>query len=409
MIVEVRNKLVEGCTRKLIMSGPKKKWSTEVAHLPYDLVFKILLLLPAKVLYRFSFVCKTWYNLINSQAFIEAHLHLCETNLVFLNSRPISKRRPNAFSIETKLGLSDDSTRFSLFLPRRLQHDHYIHFLEFFQDGKGKVSDPNICGLGKILATCNGLILATTEKNQGLLVMNPMTRKLIRFPLGTIVPSTDESYGFVFDQHKREYKVVHLFRDSQRFIGCEVLSVRTRSWRAVDGPSSELFRSFERKAVTATGALYWLPAKRECSYLVSLGMDDEKFVTRALPVNNSTPNDNLVEIGGFLSYVAHVTKYRMQIWILKGNEKSVEDWAKQYTINMDRDIRDLIPLFATRNGTRLVFKRYTEEHFLYAYDFQDEEMKEVELEIEGLHFDLFRTHLPHLNTLASWVNVQPSW
>lgn len=214
----------------------------QVADLPYDLIFRILCLLPAKSLLILCCVCKEWFNLIKSLDFIEAHSRQTEIVFIFLKKAP---PRPKSFTIEAKLGLLVNSSIFSKVEPPR----SYINFVEF-QGGKCKVIDSNISGFKDILATCKGLILATCEQNGGLLVLNPVTRKLSALPLGTSLPF-EQSYGFVFSHLTKQYKVVHLFQDEDRHTSCEILSLNTRSWWGVDGPSFGLVRSLDHKPVSA--------------------------------------------------------------------------------------------------------------------------------------------------------------
>ncbi|KAI7987129.1 putative F-box protein [Camellia lanceoleosa] len=380
--------------KKEHMNGlPEIKWS-QVAHLPYDLIFKILLLLPAESLHRSSFVCKAWFNLVNSSNFTDAYI--CHSETVFIFLQLVSQRRPKTFSIEAKLGLSEYH---SIFLTREPSRS-YINFL-VVKDGKSKVIESQISGLKDILATCNGLILATCEQNGGLLVINPVTRKLVALPLGTI-NARDESYGFVFGRLTGEYKVVHLFRDESGYISCEILSLATRSWWAVDGPSFGLFTKLIRKPVAAIGALHWLPAKHGCSYIVSLSIDDGKFHTRALPISSSV-NDRLLEIGGFLSFVTHVTLNRIEVWILKGLQGG--SWIKRHIITSNK-ITDLIPISTLRHGREMVFKGCRDGSF-YAYDIEIQVMRKVEMEGEPHRHR--SSYLPHVNTLASWESNAALW
>ncbi|XP_052173456.1 putative F-box/kelch-repeat protein At3g17280 [Diospyros lotus] len=375
---------------------PETKWGW-VAPLPQDLVFKILLLLPAESLHRSTFVCKAWFNLIKSSNFIEAQIPLSETVFIFLET--ISQRRPKTFYIESKLGLSQDPEQYSIFITRQ-PYRSYLNFLEI-QDGKGKVNKSSVSGFKVVLATCNGLILATCEQNGGLLVMNPVTRKLIAIPLGTIVPRS-ESYGFIFSHLTREYKVVHLFRDESRHIGCEILSLSTRKWRGVDGPSFGLFRRFHYSPVAAIGALHWLPDKHGCRDLVSMSFDDEKFHTTNLPLPSSV-NDRLVEIGGFLGFVARVGLNKIEVWVLKGLQG--ESWVKRHIITSD--IQDLAPLSTLQHGREMVFKGSRDSSFC-TYNFESREMKKVEMETETVHGSR-RSYLPHVNTLASWESLGALW
>ncbi|KAI8569136.1 hypothetical protein RHMOL_Rhmol02G0255500 [Rhododendron molle] len=356
----------------------------QVASLPYDLIFRILLLLPAESLLISSSVCKEWFSLINSSDFIEAHSQQCESVFIFLKK---ASPRLKSFKIEDKLGLLVNSSIFSKSEPLR----SYINFVKV-QGGRCKVIESNISGFKNILATCNGLILATCEQNGGLLVLNPMTRKLSALPLGTTLP-LEQSYGFVFSQLTKQYKVVHLFQDESLHISCEILSLNTRLWRGVDGPSFGLFTSLVHKPVTAIGALHWLPSSANCSFIVSMGIDDEKFRTLSLPIS-STPNDRLVEIGGFLSFVTHVGFRRLDVWMLKGLWG--EGWVKQHIITSYR-VPDLVPVSALRCGRELIFQVNGAPCF-YAYDVEKEEMRVAVM--EGGAPGGRQHYLPHVNTLT---------
>lgn len=373
---------------------PKKMCAIEVSVLPYDLIFKILLLLPAKELLRLSLVCKAWRRLINSPNFVEAHMSRCESVLTFLNHFPESQ--PNTFSIDR------NNDQFRLFEPSSSSNKRSGHiFLMEFKDGNSKISDLNICGFGDILATCDGLLLAT-NKSGTLLVFNPTTRKLLSVKPGTIVPPHKESYGFVFSHHAREYKVVHLLRDESGHIDSEILSLKTMSWRGCKVPAFGLFKDFNHKPVAASGVLYWLPGDQEVNHIVSMDIVDEKFVRKTLPVDSTGVNDRLMENQGLLNFIAQMTVYRIQVWTLKTDE-CVGQWVKRYTINMDYDITRLVPVFMTRNGRYMMFKLW--EEAVYEYDTEEEEMKE--LSVDGNLS--FRTAFPHMSTLLSLENSAPLW
>ncbi|KAI8003542.1 hypothetical protein LOK49_LG08G01082 [Camellia lanceoleosa] len=228
-------------------------------------IFKILLLLPAESLHRSRFVCKAWFNLVNSSNFTDAHIRHSETVFIFLQL--VSQRRPKTFSIEAKL---------------------------------------------------------------------------------------------------------------------------------VDGPSFGLFTKLIRKPVAAIGALHWLPAKHGCSYIVSLGIDDEKFYTRALSISSSV-NDRLLEIGGFLSFVTHVTLNRIE---------AVFPVVVKRHIIMSNKITDLIPISTLRHGREMVFKGCRDGSF-YVYDIEIQVMRKVEMEGEPHRHR--SSYLPHVNTLASWESNTTLW
>ncbi|CAA3019804.1 F-box At3g10240 [Olea europaea subsp. europaea] len=99
------------------------------------------------------------------------------------------------------------------------------------KDGKSTVKEYNETCIGKIRATCNGLILLENRmKKEGFIVMNPVTRELLTIPLGTQSSPHHESYGLVFCHRPSNYKVVHLFRDESQYIGCEIINIGSGSW-----------------------------------------------------------------------------------------------------------------------------------------------------------------------------------
>ncbi|XP_071691301.1 F-box/kelch-repeat protein At3g06240-like [Rutidosis leptorrhynchoides] len=373
----------------------RKRCATEGSVLPYDIIFKILLLLPAKDLSKLSVVCKTWRRLISSPYFVQLHTSRCETVLTFLKHAVES--HPNTLSID-----DTNNGRFTLFKPTFEKGKRHIYLSEL-KDKNIEISDPHVSGFGYILATCDGLVIATNKKGT-LLVVNPTTRKLRQLKQGTIVRNREESYGFVFSIKAREYKAVHLFRDESGHIDSEILSLKTMCWRGCNVPASGLFRDFHHKAVAASGVLYWLPGRHGVDYVVSMDIEDEKFVRKPLPVNSSGLNDRLIENGGLLTFVGQMTVYRIQLWTLKRN-KCEDEWVKMHTINMDYDITGLFPLFMTKNGRCLVFQSLNEA--ILKYDLEEDELEKV-LE-KGDQKINYRMSFQHVNTLVSWDNFGPVW
>ncbi|KAK6937839.1 F-box domain [Dillenia turbinata] len=354
----------------------KKIAQNDMPYIHDALMFKIFLLLPAKPLLKLSSVCKAWHKIIKSSDFIETHLRGSKTMLIFLNSS--TQRRHNCFTFEGKLG---ELEPFTLFPGPTLPYHNYMCLVDI-QDGRGKICDLNIICDGNILASCNGLVLLKRKLKNGqqcLFVINPMTRKIISIPLGTICSrSGGDSYGFMFCPSLGKYKVVHLFRDTMSYIGCEILTLGAGSWKEVDGPSSSLLRRFKDYAVPAIGALHWLPATPGSEYIVSMGIEDEKFHKKTLP-NASGVNDGLVEMGEFLCFV-NVGVYQIDLWTLK--DLHMEDWVKQHTIILAFS-KCLIPVSSLQNGKELVFKKRG-GNSIYVYDCQLEIVQKVVMETGSL-------------------------
>lgn len=383
----------------------KKVEEKQVPYLPKDCFSNILVRLPIESLPSSRLVCKPWYKLINSPIFIDAHLRRSEVVLIFLtpivkqetyldpfSTRSISQEKPNTFSVEVNLLQLESAPLFHqpVIDPRRKS---YIQFMEI-KDGKSKIGEFNISCMGEITASFNGLILLENKLKRGrLVVMNPVTRKLTELPLGTLSQPHQESYGFALSYSTSEYKVVHLFHDELRYINCEILNVGTRTWRPVNGPSFGLISWFGYKPVSAMGALHWVPHINDNDYIVSLHLENEKFHTVQLPKSYRT-HDGIVEMGGSLCFVSHDEEMlQIGIWSLKG--LSGEGWTKQHCITTGC-ILDMVPLFSMRTTEEMVFKR-DEDGSLYAYDFQLQVMRKIDMETP-----LSDCYLPHVNSLVSW-------
>ncbi|KAH7524992.1 hypothetical protein FEM48_Zijuj06G0178000 [Ziziphus jujuba var. spinosa] len=397
----------ERASMKKIQEEKRKKQEMLVPYLPKDCMTNILLRLPHDSLQRSRFVCKPWYNIINNTKFIEDHLCHSETVLIFLSS--IKKesslssipsnlpKKPNDISIENNLL---QSKPLSLFQQPVVDPapSFSIRFLEFKGDNS-KIGEYNLQSMGNIRAACNGLILLDNKmKKGGLIVMNPVTRKMSTLPLGTLSSPRRESYALALSNVTGEYKIVHLFRDDLRFVSCEILNLETKLWRAIDGPSFGLFGWLGYVPVSAIGALHWIPQIDHSDYIISMEVDKEKFHQVPLPKRCRT-YDRIVEVGGCLSFITHHEEVsQIDIWILKGLYGEV--WTLHHSITTGSRL-DMVPLCSLRIKGDVVFKRDKNCSF-YLYDFELQEMKKIEMVKGCVPFSA--SYLPHINSLVSWCS-----
>ncbi|OVA03766.1 F-box domain [Macleaya cordata] len=374
-----------------------KKEKYFVPDLPKDCIYKILMILPIESLQRSRFVCKPWFNMINNSLFVEAHLRRSEMVLIFL-SKSIqggTSSNENVFHVDDLLKSQPEP--FSIFQRPILEPDEkfYMQFMEI-EDGKSTVRSLNLSCLGKIRATCNGLILLEHKlKRGGSLVINPITRKMIPIPLGTISTPHNESFGFAFSSCTEEYRVVHLFRDESGYVGCEIITVGSRPWRVIDGPKYGLFGWFGNEPVFATGALHWVPHMNRSEYIVSLGVEDERF--RQIPLPKSSKRyDRLVEMGGSLSFLNHVNHNQIDVWILKDLDG---DWTMKHSITVGY-VMDMVPVGCSRNNSEVLVFMRSRDKSLHTYDIEQQEMRKIEI-MEGC-FPSAGSYVPHINSLVSW-------
>lgn len=331
----------------------------------YDLLYQIFMLLPAESLFRLQFVCKQWFSVVNSSFFVTSHAQQCETVLISqqLSFWPQGSPRP------------------------------YFHFLSLDDWGSSFV-ESSVTDLGAVHASYDGLILASGER-KCLMLMNPVTGKNIELPLGAECHRLCESFGIAFCNQGKTYKVVHLFRETSRSIGCEILSIKTRNWTRIREPP-ELLR-IRQRPVSVGGSLYWLSSKRR-DYFVSIDVHDENFVSKKLPVRR-VGTDRLVEIGGSLGFVTHAELNILQVWILIADGES--GWIQRYSINLNAGLTHCIPICSRRNGREMVLESLGNQ--LYVYNLDRDEMKPVNSgsDDEPWFGRINRLYIPHRNTLAS--------
>lgn len=385
----------------------KKQEQNLKPYIPKDCVSNILIRLPLQSLQRSRFVCKPWYKLINAPKFIDTHLSLSQNTLIFVSIVvthynpfiPIELHdKPNTFSIEDKICNIECASIFRrpMLNPRSIFKIQYMEIRE----GKSKIFDYNATCLGQIRASCNGVIILDNKlKKGGLVALNPVTRKIIILPSGTIYPSHEESFALAFCSSKKQFKLVHLFRDELQYIGCEILDFGTRSWREIDGPSFELLTWFGYNPVHAIGAIHWVPHIDHNEYIVSISIENEIFHKIPLPVSGRT-RDRIVEIGGLLGFVAHVEMNRIDVWVLRS--LCGEEWTRQHSIVASPFsfvcLVDMFCVCCTAIDGELIF-RSEKDGSIYAYA-RDGAMRKVETE-KGLN--LYGVcFLPHVNSLVSW-------
>ncbi|XP_026415637.1 uncharacterized protein LOC113311017 [Papaver somniferum] len=358
-----------------------------------DCIYRTLIKLDVESLQRSKFVCKAWYKMISNTIFIEDRLCRSEMGLIFLykSSEKETSSNENVFHVEQhylsrKTGIN--------WMPRIDQYEAELNlrFMEI-KDGKSTVRSLKLNTYGQIRAVCNGFLLLESKTKCGPIVINPVTREYTVLCRGTetLLPRF-ESYGLAFSHGTEEYKVVHLFRDDLQFFGCEIIVVGSHTWRAVDGPSSGLINQLGKAPIVAIGAFHWMPHIENSDYIVSMGIDDEKFRKIKLP-NPSGKFDGLVDMGGCLSFLNQVSLNQLDVWILEDLHGS--KWTLKHKITVGSTIC-MVPVGYNSRNNELVLKKGPS---LGTYDFEQRQMKWI----EGCS-PYMESYMPHFNSLVSWRN-----
>ncbi|KAH6776650.1 hypothetical protein C2S52_014211 [Perilla frutescens var. hirtella] len=336
-----------------------------------ELLFKILILLPAQSLFRLQFVCKKWFEIINSSIFIRCHAQQSETVLIC-----------------RKLTLSEENSR------------PYFHFMDLDRGGN-RFMESSSMELFDILASCDGLILVRFGKRKKLMIMNPTTRSQVVLPEEKKRHIVFKSFGIVYSNEAKTYSVVHLYFEKFGRAGCEILCICTRQWKSIEAPPFELVRGMTEIPVTVGESLYWMD--RPCSYYLTMSLHDEKFVCREFPVSRTAYWDKLMEMEGRqLGFVNHVEIDVLQVWILMDEGGLMkEKWVKMYSLNLGMDVTFYIPICSTRNGKEMVIEG--PDNKMYVFNFERGEMKLVHSRNDDEAWGgwVQKHHIPHRDTLVS--------
>ncbi|XP_057785349.1 uncharacterized protein LOC131002874 [Salvia miltiorrhiza] len=222
-----------------------KERPTNIETLPTDLLFEILLRLPADHLYeRARLVCRRWYHIIHSHAFINAQMHGAIYGLLLwpLNDNTLPLHLPLYVTADTDGGIHTSE----------LNHTPKLGFP----------------------ATCNGLVLEMalvmdTKHDCPLRLVNPATKQSFLLPaLPRRISYGQLVYGFAYSAASLAYKVIQKYtvctsppRLPAADYGLDVLTVGVdESWRHVEVHHlSDHVRSFffSKAPLTSEGFLHW--------------------------------------------------------------------------------------------------------------------------------------------------------
>ncbi|KAI3731741.1 hypothetical protein L1987_62930 [Smallanthus sonchifolius] len=347
--------------KKKLDEQKRKQQLDSIPYLPKDCVSNILIRLPIESLQRSRFVCKPWYSIIKSPTFIRDNLHRAQKVMIFLSpvkgflrgwsdQDSVFHENPKTFSVESKIFYM--KSVHMLHRPLIGSSSKYAIKYMVLEDGKGMIHDYNATCMGKIRASCDGLIVLDNMLRKGeLVIMNPVT--------------------YV------------------------VLQIGEKSWRVIDGPAFGLMKWFGYDPVFAIGALHWVPELDHNDHIVTMTINDEKFRTIMLP-KTSRFNDRIMEAYDRLCFVTHEEINEISIWALE--RLSGEAWTKTYTIAVGC-IRDLIPLYFSRFKWELYF--LDKDGSVFGFDFEDDKMKKFTT-MKGCFMLAGAEYTLHVNSLVSW-------
>ncbi|XP_074281644.1 F-box/kelch-repeat protein At3g23880-like [Silene latifolia] len=248
------------------MSEIKKKQLH--SYLSDDLIIQeILTRLPIKSILRFKSVSKQWYSTLSSSDFANAHLM----------KSPFS--HPSA-PVNTLLIENDKN--YNIF-----SYDDDDQISGNFEDNLVKLDVDFGVGKDHLILTgcCNGLVCLTSASNEYLIIWNPATRKLHKYPSHGYFKCPDEANhvsitcGFGYASSVDDYKFVGILsvvQGSTRSNIVHVFSMRENRWRNIEFGHDPLF--ILNLGVFVSDKLYWKAYSKQAGYLlVSFDLAVERF------------------------------------------------------------------------------------------------------------------------------------
>ncbi|CAL5035817.1 unnamed protein product [Urochloa decumbens] len=343
-------------------------------HIPDDVIFDILLRLPARSIIRFKSVCKAWLAMLSSRRFVDAHLE-------FSKVRPSMLIVPGEFSRRTAFQFQVGYYRYNGGDVAEVLHNERI------------AADERTCCGGQVQFSkplhCDGLILVSTYDQ--ITVCNPATREFLT------LPKASAGVGFGRDPCTSRYKVASVFYERGVMDGrtiwilkLEVLTLGSNVWRRIADPPDLNVRI---SSVHVRGFIYWTTVRRENNHpkvLAGFSLADETFSETPYPPCIERGYVHFAELeGGLCSAVVSLTCEAAKVWTYNGTEKAT--WTLRFTVQLSQETitttgvwhNYLAPPKLTFHGKDILIRG---GHKLYRYSTETGEMKKVDVAVEDLRY-----------------------
>ncbi|XP_057775988.1 putative F-box protein At3g52320 [Salvia miltiorrhiza] len=262
----------------------KKERPTRIESLPKELLFEILLRLPADHLYeRARLVCRRWYHIIHSHAFVNAHTHGSTYGLLLSPLKDCA-------------------------LPLYVTAD---------ADGGIHTSELNHISKLGVLATCNGLVLELDDKCHHLpRLVNPATKQSFLLPPypGGLMYCHFYS-ALAYSAASLAYKVIA--PRTVCYFGLDVLTVGVdESWRHVEVHHlPDHVRPFflGETPLTSEGFVHWGRGR----YCATMDVETEIITLSEAPYQYHENNYKYLSTGRCVSLLVACGDLSWEVWEMK--------------------------------------------------------------------------------------------
>ncbi|KAL3615386.1 hypothetical protein CASFOL_041047 [Castilleja foliolosa] len=244
---------------KVITLRSWKMFESNINSLPDDIVFDILVRIPAQDIYRsVRSVYRKWYQMIHTHKFRNTHLHHSTCGLL---------------------------------LRKRVSQSTELTFMSLSRQGQIELTKLN-CELKQEIRcnSCNGLVLESeTKDGSSIYITNPVTMQRFSLPR-LLYPLSGQSFRFyaiAYASLSMKYKVVRVYLDRENYQwGCIILTVGVyKSWRPICTKHVSLVANtnLRFRPLTTEGFVHWA---KSGNYILTLNVETE-IITESLVPSSS--------------------------------------------------------------------------------------------------------------------------
>ncbi|CAA0812096.1 Unknown protein [Striga hermonthica] len=354
----------------------KKMRPTDISSLPDEIVFKILLHLPAQDIFNVArLVCPQWYRMIHSIDFIHEHLHRSPPGLLIQNIEDKTAQRSPIFACVDR--------------------------------GQIEISKLDYKFRDAVWTSCHGLILEGDLKARfTIIAANPATKQ--HFSVPTHEYHIDDRWhtGLGYAPASMEYKVVHTFDSDFYVLTLGVDDV----WRRVE--CGHLTRSAQKLLSRSTplvteGYMHWVHPEK--NLVVMLDLETEAFRQLRCPPGKKRANCGFL-VGDSLTCFTMRGWFSWGVWELR---PGTGEWKKLPGIELGGRAQELENLCGKKGcdcdwglsvvgwikyKEVLVFRVSCPSRVCIAYSIRTGELRAFELDCEGNKHN----YLPHRSSLV-WL------
>ncbi|KAK6142929.1 hypothetical protein DH2020_023277 [Rehmannia glutinosa] len=378
----------------------RRMLKTNIDSLPDDIVFDILVHIPAQDIYNATrLVCRKWYQMILTHNFIHVHLQHSTCGLLIKNWL--------------------DRTSHPTFVAMR--------------QGRIEISKLSDKSNHLFLSSCNGLILEfDCLKSYALYIANS-TKQRSALPTFSANTTSDCS-AIAYAATSMEYKVVNtcyfMNGNTDEFEhDCAILTVGVdKSWRRVNIQHLSLTAKelLKRTPFATQGFVHWAQnnlrvVNGEPQYILTLNVETEIFTQIPVPLVHGERLGcyHYLSMGSYLSLLIDCSEFSWEVWEMK---PETGEWTKMPKIDLEAQkcifeqlcckydssgslTCSLLPVGWLKSKEVLVFNVFKEHTlpifispwFCIAYNVRTREIYSIELD------SICNTFLVHRNSLV-WLD-----